>query len=467
MRACCPRPDALRAALVLLFAAVAASGVARADDPSAGVVDLGSLANVQDPAERMVKTVLDNGLTVLTLEDHTTPVVSFQMWVQVGSRDEARYTGLAHLFEHMMFKGSQNVGPEEHARLINARGGRLNAFTSRDYTVYFEDVTTETLPLVIELEAERVAHLDISEATLTSEREVVLEERRMRTEDQPDGRAIETLLATTFQAHPYRWPVIGWRSDVENATVEACREFFDAYYVPNNIVLAIAGAFDTEEALATVRRTFGRLEARTVPRNPTEEPEQEGERRAVVHFDLRSPVLAAAWHAPKTGDPDAEPLDVLSQILSGGRSSRLYRRLVYDEQQALAAQGAYWELSDAGVFYAFATVRPDASIARVEELFMAEIDRVKREPVSAAELEKAKRQLEVGLVRGMATSDALASRIGREFSTFGRVRPLAERLGAIQAVTAADVQRVARKYLREEKRTVVYVVAPPAGEATE
>jgi len=423
---------------------------------------------LEDPAERMQETLLPNGLVVLTLEDHSTPVVSFQMWVKVGSRDESRYTGLAHLFEHMMFKGSKHIAPEEHARLINARGGRVNAFTSRDNTVYFEDVTSETLPLVIELEAERVANLDISEQTLDSERQVVLEERRMRTEDQPSGRAMETLMALTFVAHPYRWPVIGWRSDIERATVEACRKFFRAYYAPNNIVIAIAGDFDAGEALAIVRRTFGELDpSEEVPRNPTLEPEQDGERRATVYFDVRSPILAAAWHAPPTGHPDAEALDVMSQILSAGRSSRLYRKLVYDAQQALSAEGAYWELDAAGVFYAFASVRPDARIERVERLFLDEIERVKTELVSEAELDKAKRQLEVALVNGLATSHALASRIGGEVASLGRVRPLAERLAAIRAVTAADVQRVARTYLREDDRTVVYVVPRPAdaGEA--
>ena len=200
-------------------------------------------ASLDDPAANTRVTTLDNGLTILTLEDDTTPVVSFQMWVKVGSRDEAGYTGLAHLFEHMMFKGSANIAPEEHARYVNARGGRLNAFTSRDYTVYFEDVTAESLPLVIDLEYERVAFLDISEKTLLSERDVVLEERRLRTEDQPMGRAYEALLALVWQAHPYRWPVIGWRSDVEKATVEVCQEVFDTFYAPNNLVIAIAGSF--------------------------------------------------------------------------------------------------------------------------------------------------------------------------------------------------------------------------------
>ena len=186
----------------------------------------GADPGIDDPAARVRTTVLDNGLTVLTLEDRTTPVVSFQIWVRVGSRDEARYTGLAHLFEHMMFKGSKHVGPEQHARLIQARGGEVNAYTSNDFTVYFDDVTPETLPLVIALEGERIANLDISEKTLDSERQVVLEERRLRTEDDPEGRAFEALMALAFTAHPYRTPVIGWRSDVEAATVEVCRRFF-------------------------------------------------------------------------------------------------------------------------------------------------------------------------------------------------------------------------------------------------
>jgi zinc protease len=421
---------------------------------------------IDDPAERTRVTVLENGLTVLTLEDRTTPIVSFQMWVRVGSRDESRYTGLAHLFEHMMFKGSDNIAPEEHAKLVQARGGRLNAFTSRDFTVYFEDVPPESLPLVIDLEAERIAHLDISEETLGSEREVVLEERRMRTEDSPNGRAFEALLALAFRAHPYRWPVIGWRSDVERATVEVAREFFDTYYAPNNITIAVVGDFGAEETLGRIRRTFGALRPTEIPRNPTAEPEQKGARRTVVRLDVRSSLLAAAWHAPPTGHDDGPALDVLSQILSGGRSSRLYRNLVYEGQVALFAEGSYWELVDAGVFFAFAGVRPGASIDEVERRFFAEIARLRGEPARQAEIEKAKRQLEVSLLNGLLTSHALGSRIARDYATFGRVRPLSERLDAIQAVTAEDVQRVAAKYLVDGGRSVVHVVPPPDGGET-
>jgi predicted Zn-dependent peptidase len=360
----------------------------------------------------------------------------------------------------MMFKGSDNIGPEEHAQLVQARGGRLNAFTTRDFTVYFEDVPPEALPLIIDLEAERVANLDISESTLTSEREVVLEERRMRTEDSPEGRAFEELLALTFQAHPYRWPVIGWRSDIEKATVSAAREFFDAYYAPNNIVISIAGDFETEDARSRVEQAFGAMVPADIPRNPTEEPEQRGERRTVVYMDVRGPLLAAAWHAPPTGHDDGPALDVLSQILSDGRSSRLYRNLVDAKQLALSAHGSYWEMMDAGVFYAFAAVRPGGDIAQVEREFLAEIARLRSESVTAAELAKAQRQLEVMLVNGLKTNHALGSRIGRDYSTFGRIRPLSELMQAIRDVTAEDVQRVAEKYLVKERLSVVHIVPP-------
>jgi zinc protease len=428
----------------------------------------GASLGLEDPARRTRKTVLPNGLTVLTLEDHATPAVAFQMWVRVGSGDESRYSGLAHLFEHMMFRGTENLPPESHERFIEGRGGRVNAYTNRDVTVYFAIVTEEHLPLVIDLEAERLAHLDIGEASLESEREVVLEERRLRTEDDPRGRAYEALLALAFQAHPYRRPTIGWRSDVEKVNVEVCREFFRTFYAPNNIVIAIAGAFDADDALRRIERAFGGLEpAPRIPVNPTTEPPQLGERRSVVHFDVRGPVLAMAWHAPPSGHADAEALDVTSEILSGGRSSRLYRTLVYEAQQALAAHGSYWELRDAGIFLAFASVRPDASIERSEALLLEQVARLRTEPVSEAELDKAKRALEVSLIDGLATSQALASRIAREYVTLGRIRPLEERLAAIRAVSAEDVQRVVRTYLIDSARSVVHVVPEPEVQAAE
>ncbi len=417
---------------------------------------------IDDPARRTRETKLDNGLTILTLQDRTTPVVSFQLWVRVGSRDEERVTGLAHLFEHMMFKGSKNIPPEQHARIIQARGGRSNAYTTNDVTVYVTDVTSEVLPLVIALEAERIANLDISDDTLTREREVVLEERRMRTDDRPSGLAREALYALTYQAHPYRRPVIGWRSDIENVTVEDCREFFGRYYVPNNMVIVVVGNFDEEAALAQIRDSFGRLPSGPeILRSSTREPPQRGVRRAEIHFDLRGPLLAAAWHAPPSGHADSEALDVVSEILSGGRSSRVYRRLIYDEQIALAAQGVYSELADSGIFVAYASVRPGASVDRTEELLLQEIARLRDEPVTAAELAKAKRRLEVSMVHQLVSNKALANRIGYDVTVLGGIRPLEDRLASIEAVTIEDVRRVAQTYLEDDGRSIVHVIPPP------
>jgi predicted Zn-dependent peptidase len=442
---------ALVAAAVLGFAARAAVASAL-------------LGGFEDPAARTVTTTLGNGLTVLTLEDHTTPVVSFQVWVKAGSRDEGHYTGIAHLFEHMMFKGTRRLAPEEFTNLVEGRGGRLNAWTSQDVTAYYEDVSPDALPLVIDLEAERMANLELTEELLESERQVVLEERRMRSEDDPEGRALEALLGLTFQAHPYRRPVIGWRSDIEQVTVAACREFHRTYYAPNNLVISIAGDFDTATALARIRSRFGRMSpAAVIPRSPTKEPEQRGERRATVQFEVRGPTVAAAWQAPATGHPDGPALDVLGEILSSGRSSRLYRRLVNDEAVALSAGGGYWELHDGGLFYALVSVRPDSSADRAEAILFEEIERLRRAAPSAAELAKAKRQLEVDQVEGLRTAHALGSRVARDHVALGRIRPLEEVLGAIQQVTAEDVKRVASGYLSPSRRNVVRVVRGGAG----
>jgi zinc protease len=417
----------------------------------------------QDPAQNARVTKLDNGLTILTLEDHTTPVVSFQIWVRVGSGDEARFTGLAHLFEHMMFRGSKHLAKEQHSRLIEERGGRLNAYTTRDETVYFTDVTSEHLPLVVALEAERLANLRIDEESLADERQVVIEERRFRTDNDPQGRLFEALLTLTWQAHPYRIPTVGWMSDLEKMSVAECTAFFEEYYAANNLVVSVAGDFDTEEVLDLLRRELGGLrQAKHIERNPTEEPKQLGERRATVHFEVVGPIVAMAWHAPATGHEDAEALDVASEILSNGRTSRLYRALVYDEPIALGAAGGYWELARAGLFFAWAQVRPDADAGTAEARLAREIERLRSEPVSEAELAKAKRALEVGLIAGQGSSNALASRIAEDWTAFGRIRPLDERLAAIRAVGADDVRRVARTWLAPEGRSVVQLLPPPA-----
>ena len=425
----------------------------------------GALADAEgefaDPALRTQIKTLANGLTLLTLEDHATPVVSLQVWVRVGSGDESRFTGIAHLFEHMNFLSSKNLaklGAEAFTRLVEERGGLINAYTSRDVTVYFEDVAPEHLPLMIALEAERFANLEVTEAALKAERQVVIEERRLRSENDPEGLAFETLMALTYQAHPYRVPTVGWLSDLEKVTAADCQAFWDTYYSANNLVITIAGDFDTAATVALVEKHFSGLRrAASIPRNPQEEPAQDGERRAVAHYPVQAPIVLAGFAAPPTGHADSDALDVAAGVLANGRTSRLYREMVFDAPLALEPQAFYWELQRAGLFMVGATLRPGVDIAKAEQVLFAEIAGLADRPPSAEELGRAKRALEVAWIRGQGSAHALASRVAQDYVALGRIEPLAEKLAAIGRVTAEDVQRVVRQYLAPNKRNVVQV----------
>ncbi|HEY8122789.1 MAG TPA: pitrilysin family protein [Myxococcota bacterium] len=440
---------------VLVFAGLACALSASAASDAAGAKP------IDDPALRTQIATLANGLTLLTLEDHATPTVSLQVWVRVGSGDESRFTGIAHLFEHMMFLSSKNLGklgPEAYARIVEARGGRINAYTSRDVTVYFEDVAPEHLPLMIALEGERFANLEVNEEALTAERQVVMEERRLRNENDPDGLAFEALMGLTYQAHPYRVPTVGWQSDLEKVTAADCQAFWDTYYAANNLVVSIAGDFDGAEARALVDKHFGSLRsAASIPRNPQEEPDQDGERRAVEHAPVRAPIVIAGFPAPATGHVDADALDVAAGVLGSGRTSRLYRAMVFDAPLALAPQAFYWELQRAGIFVAGATLRPGVDVPRAEAVIFSEIARLAQTPPNAEELKRAKRGLEVAWISGQGTAHALASRIAQDYVAYGRIETLEEKLAAIERVTPEDVQRVVRQYLAPNKRSIVQV----------
>lgn len=445
-----------RFVLVVAGLAMASAALAAGEGDDARQID--------DPALRTRVTTLANGLTVLTLEDRATPTVSLQIWVRVGSGDEARFTGIAHLFEHMMFLGSKNLaklGPEAYTRLVEARGGRINAYTSRDVTVYFEDVAPEHLPLMIALEGERFANLQVTDEALRAERQVVMEERRLRSENDPEGMAFESLMTLIYQAHPYRIPTVGWQSDLERVTAADCQAFWETYYAANNLVIAIAGDFDTAQALALIEQHFGSLRrAQVIPRNPQEEPEQDGERRAVAHFAVQAPIVLAGYPAPPTGHADSDALDVAAGALATGRTSRLYRALVFDAPLALAPQAFYWELQRAGVFVAGATLRPGVDVAKAEAALYAQIAALAAAPPSPEELARAKRALEVAWIGGQGTAHALASRVAQDYVAYGRIESLEEKLAAIERVTAQDVQRVVRQYLAPNKRSVVQVFPP-------
>lgn len=403
---------------------------------------------------------LDNGLKILLLEDHNAPIVTFQIWYKVGSRNEKPgITGISHLFEHMMFKGSKNLAPEEHSRRINAVGGMENAFTQWDVTGYFEIVPSEHLELPIYLEAERLQNLNLIPETLKSEREVVKEERRLRTENDPVGLALEHLFALAFMAHPYHWPVVGWMSDLNAITLEDCKNYFKTYYAPNNAVIILVGDFEEKNALSLIKKYFNDIKNEvTPPEVKTEEPEQKGIRISEVKILAEAPIILAGYKAPKASDDDNFPLQVASYILSSGESSRIYKKLIYEKQIATEAGGEVFSLKDYGLFFVYAFANPNVKIEEVENSLFEEIEKLKTETIPEKELQKAKNQLEADYIFQLASLYLKAMNLGRAETIAGRWQIAQETPEKIQAVSAEDIKRVANKYFTKDKLSIVRII---------
>src|SRR5215813_8355081 len=354
-------------------------------------------AAVRPPKLDYTMTTLPNGMQVVLLEDHSTPIVHLQMWYHVGSKNERPgRTGFAHFFEHMMFKGSKNVEPEGHPSYVSSVGGQSNAYTNEDATVFWETVPSHYLPLILWLEADRLGSLRIEEKVFKTEREVVKEERRMRIENQPYGRLQEIISDQAFTVHPYKHPVIGSMKDLDAASVEDVRECFQTYYVPNNATAVLVGDFDPKEAQALVTQYLGRVpkSEKPVPRDIPKEPAQTKEKRVTLKEDWPLPAVVVAHHITFDGNPDSYPLHVASKILSDGQSSRIYRKLVYEKGIALAAFGGGNIIEDPNLFFAVAIVQPGHTTEEAIDGLIAELDRLREEPVSAAELQQAKNQLD-------------------------------------------------------------------------
>ncbi len=406
------------------------------------------------------KHVYDNGMRLLVLEDHSTPSINMQIWYHVGSKNERPgITGVSHLFEHMMFMGTDTLGPEQFSRIIQRRGGVSNAYTTSDMTVYHEDIGKDDLGMAASLEADRMQNLKISPENLASERQVVLEERGWRYENSPFGDVLLQLNANLYLAYPYQWLPIGWRKDIEDITVEDCQKYFDTYYNPGNAVMVIAGDVDFDDVVKTIDKYFGKIPGNSdVPRPIWDEPEQKGERRIDFHKVSQLPIFVAGYHAPAAGSPDSYPLQVLARILSGGESSRAYQRLVYNEQIALFAGGDYGPNEAAGIFYAYAAMQPGHTTAEGEKSLYDEIEKLKTEPVTAEELEKAKNQQEAEFYMGSQSLEDKASRLGYYETILGDYNILFTEADKYNAVTAEDIMRVAKKYLDPMQRTVITVI---------
>ena len=418
-------------------------------------------AAVRPPKLDYTMTTLGNGMNVVFLEDHSTPIVHLQMWYHVGSKNERPgRTGFAHLFEHMMFKGSKNVEPEGHPSYISSVGGQSNAYTNEDATVFWETVPSQYLPLVLWLEADRLASLRIDEKAFKNEREVVKEERRMRIENQPYGRLQEIIADQAFAVHPYKHPVIGSMKDLDTASIDDVRAFFQTYYVPDNCTAVLVGDFDSKDALALVTQYLGRIpkSERPVPRDIPKEPPQTREKRVTLQEDWPLPAVVVAHHITFDGDPDSYPLHIASKVLSDGQSSRIYRTLVYEKGIALAAFGGGNIVEDPNLFYAVAIVQPGHTPEEAAAALIGELDRLRREPITAGELQQAKNQFARDYIVGRETDQNKAEVLGHAAVIHNDIKTADAEFDLFQGLTAADVQRVAKKYFTPENRTVLTIL---------
>lgn len=400
--------------------------------------------------------VLDNGLKVLLLEDHKGPAVTFQVWYRVGSRNEKDgKSGLAHFLEHMMFKGTPKTQPEEYSRIIAKNGGRSNAFTSTDVTVYFATMSREKIGIQLELEAERMTQALLSEKYFEPEKKVIQEERRLRTEDNPVSALAEVANAVAYTIHPYRRPIIGWMDDIQNLTRQDMLEFYRQYYLPNNAFIVVSGDFSTEELLPKIKAAFGKI-----PRGPeppkvrVQEPTQTGERRVVFKKEAELPFLLMFYHAPNLKNPDNFALDLLTVVLAGGRSSRLYHDLVYEKRLTRGVDADYSSVSiDPSGLSISAQLMPGKEPAEVEIEIDRALESLKLNLITERELQKAKNQIEATFVFSQDSIFGQAMKIGYYEAT-GDWRRMDSYLDGIRNVTRNDIRRVVKQYLDRDRRTV-------------
>lgn len=415
---------------------------------------------------------LANGLRVIVKEDHRAPTVVHMVWYRAGSMDEFNgTTGVAHLLEHMMFKGTKNLKPGEFNKRVAAAGGRDNAFTSLDYTAYFQQVPNTRLSEMMALEADRMAGLVIGQEGFSQEIKVVMEERRLRTDDQPHALVHEKLMAAAFQAHPYGRPIVGWMNDLENMTAQDALDWYRRWYVPNNAYLVVVGDVSKDAVFRLAEKHYGKIKGRALPvRKPQREPAQVGIKRIVVKAPAKQPYLTMAWKAPRLGDVNKErepfALTVLATVLDGHDAARFARNLVRGSKIAVSA-GAGYDATVRGeaMFVVDGTPSEGKTIAELEAALRAEIERIKQDGVSAEELERVKIQTVAAQVYKRDSMMAQAMEIGGIEASGMHWRDIDTILEKIRSVTAEEVQAVARKYFDDAALTVAVLDPQPLPEA--
>ena len=412
---------------------------------------------------------LDNGLKLIVQEDHRSPVVVSQVWYRAGSLDEVNgKTGVAHVLEHMMFKGTKEVKAGQFSRMIAAAGGKENAFTSTDYTCYFQQLEKSHLPLSFKLEADRMANLQITDEEFAKEIKVVMEERRWRTEDKPQSKVNEAFQGVLYRAHPYSRPVVGFMNDLENMTADDAREWYRNWYAPNNAIVVVVGDVKAEEVYKLAKQHFGKLKPKVLPvRKPQVEPAQIGERRVVVKAPAKLPYLLMGYHVPALNNPetDWEPyaLEVLAGVLSGNPAARLNQRLVRDSQLAVDASAGYDIMARGreSVFALDATPSEGKTVTEIEAALLQQIEQIKETGVTAEELDRVKAGVIAADVYKRDSMFYQGMQIGT-IETIGFSWKLLEDYPKkLRAVTPEQVQAVAKKYLLKDNLSIATLDPQP------
>lgn len=411
---------------------------------------------------------LKNGLKVVMVEDHTVPSVCFALAFRVGSRNERPgITGISHLFEHMMFNGSKNYKPMQFDQILEAGGGYSNAYTSNDITFYFEEFNPDLLDKVLEMEADRIRSLKIDTANLEQERGIVKEERRVSTDNDVRSKMFEDLYGAAFVAHPYHNPVVGWMGDLDNISLQDARDYFKTYYAPNNATVFVVGAFDAKVLRPKMEKLFSAIPKQSPPRPVNNaEPEQQGERRLMLHKAAELPAVAIGFKGAAISSPDLYVLQVTSAILSRGQSSRLYKKLVYEEEICTEIGAGVDEFKDPGLFSIFAQMQPGKLVDEAEKEIYRILNEIAEKGVTEEELQKARNTLQADYVKEFKTNVGVAGRLGYYEVVHGNYKRSFNILEEYSKVTMDDIKRVVRRYLSERKRTVIILIPEKSDESS-
>ena len=426
-----------------------------------GLLGLCASAQAVTTAKDVQTFTLDNGMKFLVLEDHSIPNANFYVFWKVGSRNEyPGITGLSHFFEHMMFNGAKKYGPKQFDRVMEANGGANNAYTTNDVTVYTDWFPASALETIFDLEADRIADLNLDDKMVESERGVVASERTTGLENSPWRTLGEEVDGMAFRAHPYSWPVIGHESDIKGWKKSDLQAYFDTYYAPNNAVAVVVGAVKVAEVKRLAKQYFEPIPAAEPPRAiHTVEPEQKGERRVFVEkASIRAPHLMIGYKTPASNHPDYYALDMLSTILAEGNSSRLYKALV-DSGLATMAGAGYEEHFDPYMMQFYVVAAGEGKTAQIESVLYGEIDKLIKDGVSKEEVQKARSQKLMRFYKQLETINGKANTLGTYEVFFGDFKKMFEAPKAYEAVTGADIQRVAAEYLKKSRRTVGILAA--------